>query len=211
MIAVNENEIKLYGTIENKLRHEAQHNTYDYIEQRVAYTDFIKSNIINNMLLKLLPDVGEDVLEVISKEIRQDEITPDIGKRIKNKVDELSIKQPDVIDDIARCEIDNILETISAMLNVIDGHTNDIRRILKSSEQVNKQLSDTTNKIIELNDKLEQYKQQSEQHKKEAAQFKALYSMSQQNKQYRQPTRNCNRNNCCDMFRLSNLEKKYRV
>ena len=156
----NEQLIKLYAKegetdikiLRDKYVSSRDDLVYDYIEERLAYTDFVKQKIIIEMLQRFLPARPKfpvDLVEIIEQEVKVDEqVKPDIGIAIKNRVNQIEVEQPDVIDEQARQQIDNVIELIDAIYSVLDAN-NDTISTLKSN------IIELSNDILDLSNDLE--------------------------------------------------------
>ena len=163
----DEQLLKLYGTEKEtdvkilRDRYVSSRDTYvyDYIEERLAYTDFVKLKITIRILEKsLFKDlVPVDVIGAIEDEIRteyEEKVPVDIENVIQRKINNIVIDNQDVIDDVARQEIDNILVILNSVFDVLDGHSDDIEGIKSINEYIKKDVNDLNNTIQDLNNEL---------------------------------------------------------
>ena len=148
MITVNDNIYKTYGGIEGYKKHLASHDTYNYIEDRLAFSDLLEHSILIDMLLHLHDDIiPEQVIKGIYDEISKQPISNDTPSKIRQKVDKVIIENQEVIDEFARQEIDRILDIIDVIFDLLNSYND---RIVQNEQK----LSSMTRNIVELNNSI---------------------------------------------------------
>lgn len=163
----DEQLLKLFGTEKEsntkilRDRYVSSRDTfvYDYIEERLAYTDFVKLKITISLLEKSLFKTLEpvDIIGAIETEIKteyEEKIPIDIENVIQRKINNVVIDNQEVIDDVARQEIDNILVILNAIFDVIDGHSEDLEDIKSINEYIKTEVKDLIIDIDDLNNEL---------------------------------------------------------
>lgn len=163
----DEQLLKLFGTEKEsntkilRDRYVSSRDTfvYDYIEERLAYTDFVKLKITISLLEKALFKTLEpvDIIGAIETEIKteyEEKVPIDIENVIQRKINNVVIDNQDVIDDVARQEIDNILVILNAIFDVIDGHSEDLEDIKSINEYIKNDVRDLISDLDNLNSEL---------------------------------------------------------
>lgn len=163
----DEQLLKLFGTEKEsntkilRDRYVSSRDTfvYDYIEERLAYTDFVKLKITISLLEKALFKTLEpvDIIGAIETEIKteyEEKVPIDIENVIQRKINNVVIDNQEVIDDVARQEIDNILVILNAIFDVIDGHSEDLEDIKSINEYIKNEVKDLIIDIDDLNNEL---------------------------------------------------------
>lgn len=163
----DEQLLKLFGTEKEsntkilRDRYVSSRDTfvYDYIEERLAYTDFVKLKITISLLEKALFKTLEpvDIIGAIETEIKteyEEKLPIDIENVIQRKINNVVIDNQKVIDDVARQEIDNILVILNAIFDVIDGHSEDLEDIKSINEYIKNEVKDLIIDIDDLNNEL---------------------------------------------------------
>lgn len=131
---------------------------YDYIEQRLAYTDFVKLKMSIVLLEKIHPlnkTVSSEILSKIEREILNEQVTPDIDTIIKRIIDDNIVNDSDAIDDTERQEIDRIIEIIDSIFNVLDAHLNEINDIKSTNDNLINKMNKLNREIGYLTDDID--------------------------------------------------------
>lgn len=163
----DEQLLKLFGTEKEsntkilRDRYVSSRDTfvYDYIEERLAYTDFVKLKITISLLEKALFKTLEpvDIIGAIEAEIKteyEEKLPINIENVIQRKINNVVLGNQEVIDDVARQEIDNILVILNAIFDVIDGHSEDLEDIKSINEYIKNEVKDLIIDIDNLNNEL---------------------------------------------------------
>lgn len=148
MITVNDNLYAAYGGEEEYKRARASRETFDYVEDRLVFSDMLAQSIIIDMLLHIHDDIiPTKVIDTIYDEIRAQPISKDTQTKIKDKVNEVIIDNPDCVDEYARQEIERILDFIDVIFDLLNTYND---RIVQNEQK----LSDMTSIIGALNNSI---------------------------------------------------------
>lgn len=117
MITVNDRDYTAFGGYEEYKKWQANHETFDFVNERVAYVDFVAQSILLDFLGHFHEDiVPYDILKAIYDEITTSPLTPLTPQIIRDKVNEIEVEHGEEIDEEARGRISQLEESISQLI-----------------------------------------------------------------------------------------------
>lgn len=146
MITVNNQNYDAFGGKEGKMRYDAQHNTYDYIEDRLIYSDMVELNILVDMLWHAFDDViSKDVVDKIKEEINQVPIDNNTPENIKEKVQDVILDNVNINHD-KMSNIDSVIEDIVNILARLKQQEDSIQLLRIEILNLRKEINNIKNK-----------------------------------------------------------------
>jgi len=141
MITVNDRDYAAFGGYEEFKKWQANHETFDFVNERVAYLDFIEQTILLDFLSHFHEDfIPNDILKAIYDEITTAPLTPLTPQIIRDKVNEIEVEHSEAIDEEARRRIAQLEDSISQLIAQILDINSKLNDIFDTIDQQGKQI-----------------------------------------------------------------------